>query len=109
MSCFDGKNVSNAIFTSDGSRLSFPVTAYRTELNRVYGQMRCGELLPEVATKMAYVLCQGASLARIEQELREAALIREQLVKLNGAGTLELLPASPEIPAVDPMILLREE
>ena len=77
------------------------VTAYRTELNRVYGQMRCGELLPETATKMAYVLCQGASLARIEQELREAAQIREQLIRLNGDRTLELLPASSEIPASD--------
>jgi len=64
--------------------------------------MRCGELLPETATKMAYVLCQGASLARIEQELREAARIREELIKLNGAGSIELLPVSPELPAADP-------
>jgi hypothetical protein len=69
------------------------VSAYRTELNRVYGQMRAGDLLPEVATKMAFVLCQGAGLARIEQELREAALIREQLIKLNGGSAIELLPA----------------
>jgi hypothetical protein len=75
------------------------VSGYRRELNRVYGQVRSGELLPEVGTKMAFILCQGAGLARIEQELREAALIREQLVRLNGAGAIELLPAAPEIPA----------
>jgi hypothetical protein len=84
------------------------VSAYRRELNRVYGQVRAGELLPEVGTKMAFILCQGAGLARIEQELREAALIREQLVRLNGAGAIELLPASPEMPGSDPTPVLIE-
>lgn len=77
------------------------VSAYRRELNRVYGQVRSGELLPEVGTKMAFILCQGAGLARIEQELREAALIREQLVKLNGAGAIELLPAPRDMQSAE--------
>lgn len=78
------------------------VTAYRTELNRVYGQMRCGDLLPEVGTKLVFVLAQGAGLARIEQELREAALIREQLIRLNGAGAVELLSAPQDMQSEEP-------
>jgi hypothetical protein len=62
------------------------VGAYRRELNRVYGQMRIGAMLPETGTKLAFVLCQGAGLARIEQELLEAEAIRNELIKLNQAA-----------------------
>ncbi len=61
------------------------VSGYRRELNRVYGQMRAGQMQPELGTKLAYVLNTGASLARIEQELHEAALIRDELMKITSA------------------------
>ena len=62
------------------------VGAYRRELNRVYGQMRIGAMLPETGTKLAFVLCQGAGLARIEAKLLEAEAIRRELIKLNTAA-----------------------
>ena len=71
------------------------VAGYRRELNRVYGQMRAGQMPPEHGTKLVFVLCQGAGLARIEEELREAAALRDELIKLNSGrhGGQEYLPA----------------
>lgn len=72
------------------------VAGYRRELNRVYGQMRAGQMAPETGTKLVFVLCQGAGLARIEEELREAAALRDELIRLNNAGpygSQTLLPA----------------
>jgi hypothetical protein len=37
-----------------------------------------------LATRSTYVLCQAAGLARIEEELRTAALMRDELMRLNG-------------------------
>ena len=78
------------------------VAGNRRELSRIYGLARDGHLLPEVATRLAYLLAQNAGLCRIEQELMEARLIREQLLRLNGDRNLELLPVSPETPVADP-------
>jgi hypothetical protein len=79
------------------------VGAHRRELNRVYGEMRTRQLLSEIGTKLAYVLCQGAGLARIEQDLLEASLIRDELIrqgKLTGQISHHDLPL-PEAPAAD--------
>jgi hypothetical protein len=78
------------------------VRSYRHEMNRLYALMRGGDLLTENGTRLTYVLREAANLARIEEELRLAAAIRDQLMELNaGARALELLPPSPQTPAAD--------
>lgn len=84
------------------------VAGYRRELNRVYGMMRAGQMRGEDGTKLAYVLCQGAGLARIEQELREAAAIREALVRLQGDRQL-LSHSHGTAPAAEDSTVIAEQ
>jgi hypothetical protein len=73
------------------------VRDYRHQINWVYARMISGEILPENGTKLAYVLQQGAGLARIEQELAIGAAVRDALLRrederhLVGHGATALL------------------
>jgi hypothetical protein len=78
------------------------VRSYRHEMNRLYALMRSGDLATEHGTRMVYVLREAANLSRIEQELQLAGAIRAELLKLNGAASIELLPASHEMQPADP-------
>lgn len=83
------------------------VAGNRREMSRIYALARAGRLASEVATRLAYILQQNAGLCRIEAELREVAAIREQLMRLNGAPSAQLL--APVSTNQDPALLGPDE
>jgi hypothetical protein len=82
------------------------VRDYRIGINRTLAQMFSGQISPELGTKMIYGFSQGAGLARIEQGLFEARLIRDEIMR-RGKVIDQVSHLHPEVralleaPAVD--------
>ncbi len=62
------------------------VSDWRRQLGKIYREMRRGELRPEDGTKLAFVANLGAQLSRLEEELKEARALREEIERLQDRG-----------------------
>jgi hypothetical protein len=58
------------------------VADWRRQIAKVFREMRQGKLAPEDGTKLTYVANIGAQLAKVQEELKEAAALREELARL---------------------------
>jgi len=82
------------------------VSDWHTQIARIFRRAASGELPEHLATKLTYCAVEGASLAKIMQELKELTQLREQLeaIRANGGnvlpfvngGSQEYLPAETE-------------
>lgn len=80
------------------------IDQWRTEISRVYREMRLGKLRTDEGTKLTYVANVAAQLAKIAQELKELEALRQQLAALQSTPShsliqhdaLDIPPAVPE-------------
>ena len=65
------------------------VADWRRQLGKIFREMRRGQLRPEDGTKLAFVANLGAQLAKVEEELKVARAMNEQLAQLQGRHQIE--------------------
>lgn len=80
------------------------VSDWHTQIARIYRRAASGELPEHIATKLTYVAVEGATLAKIMQELKELELLRAKIDAIESGhlllpqnhinGSQEYLPAN---------------
>jgi hypothetical protein len=69
------------------------VRDYRAELNKVYRAARMGQMRPEDATKLAFIVNLGAQLSRVEEELANIEGLRRAVEEVQGQQAISYQPA----------------
>jgi hypothetical protein len=67
------------------------IDQWRTEISKVYREMRLGKIRSDEGTRLTYVANIAAQLAKIAQELKELEALRQQLAALQSAPSNALI------------------
>ncbi len=62
------------------------VVAWRREIGKVYRAMRRGDMHADLGAKLTYVANVAATLVKIEEELRHAGRIADELARQNNGA-----------------------